>query len=324
MKAAPRNPAACRGAVDEGRRARQTGAVGVSSAESSLMVAVKKLRYRLEYIAFLIVAAMARALPVDVASRWSGNVWRFIAPHLHRHKRAVNHLALAFPEKTPAEIEEIALEMWDNLGRVFAEFFHLDEIAHSDRIRIEPPEILERLRGRQGASVVCSLHMGNWELGSQAPMRFGWRLAGVYQRIHNPLIDEWVRVRRAPHYPGGLMEKSPATARTLMRHARDGGCAAVLADLRDPRGFPAPFFGRPAPSTLFPALVARLNGAPITVLRVKRLKDARFSIRVVELEVPRTEDRDADIAAGTMSLQAELEQMIREAPAQWMWANRRW
>src|SRR5260370_11742034 len=115
------------------------------------MAAVKKLGYRLEYVAFLIVAAMARALPVDVASRWSGKVWRFLAPHLHRHKRAVNNLALAFPEKTPAEIEAIALEMWDNLGRVFAEFFHLDEIASGDRIQIEPPEILERLRGPQGA-----------------------------------------------------------------------------------------------------------------------------------------------------------------------------
>jgi KDO2-lipid IV(A) lauroyltransferase len=288
------------------------------------MAVVKNFRHRLEYIAFLIIAAMARALPVDLASRWSGNCWRALAPRFHRHKRALKNLSLAFPEKSPAELEAIALGMWDNLGRVFAEFFHLDEIASGERIEIEPPEIFERLRARQGPSVVCSLHMGNWELGSQAPMRFGWRLAGVYQKVHNPFIDEWVRARRAPHYPGGLFEKSPATARALLRHARDGGCAAVLADLRDPRGFPAPFFGRPAPSTQFPALVARLNGVPITALRVKRLKDARFSIRVVELEVPRTDDRDADVAAGTVRLQAELEAMIREAPEQWMWANRRW
>jgi KDO2-lipid IV(A) lauroyltransferase len=288
------------------------------------MAAVKTLRHRLEYIAFLIIAAMARALPVDLASRWSGKCWRVIAPRFHRHKRALSNLTLAFPEKTPAEIEAIALAMWDNLGRVFAEFFHLHEIAPSDRVQIEPSEIVERLRRRQGASVVCSLHMGNWELGSQAPMRFGWRLASVYQKIHNPFIDEWVRAQRAPYFPGGLMEKSSATARILLRHVREGGCTAVLADLRDPRDFPALFFGRPAPSTQFPALVARLNGVPITVLRVKRLKDVQFSIRVVELEVPQTDDRDADIAAAAIRVQAVFEEMIREAPEQWMWANRRW
>jgi KDO2-lipid IV(A) lauroyltransferase len=303
-----------------GKQARRRSVGSIATA----MAVVKNLRHRLEYIAFLIIAAMARALPVDLASRWSGRCWRALAPRFHRHKRALDNLRLAFPEKSEGELEEIALGMWDNLGRVFAEFFHLDEIASGDRIEIEPPGISERLRERRGASVVCSLHMGNWELASQAPMRFGWRLAGVYQKIHNPFIDEWVRARRARHYPGGLTEKSSATARALLRHAREGGCAAVLADLRDSHGVPAPFFGRPALSTQFPALIARLNGVPITVLRVKRLMGARFSIRVVELEAEQTDDRDADVVAGAVRLQAMLEEMIREAPEQWMWANRRW
>jgi Kdo2-lipid IVA lauroyltransferase/acyltransferase len=285
---------------------------------------IKRLRYRLEYMVFLLVAAIVHALPVEIASRWSGAGWRLVAPHLRRHRRAVQNLTLAFPEKSPAEIQEIARRMWENLGRNFAEFFHLDEVIASDRYLIETPELFEAIRQRSGGAVACSLHMGNWEIASHAGLAIGWKTAGVYQRIHNPFVERYVNTIRAPLYPGGLMEKSVQTARVLLRYAREGGCATLLADQRDHRGLPAPFFGRPAPSTPFPASVARAINAPLYVFRVKRVKGARFSIRVVELAVPRTEDRDADIAAATCELQATFEAMIREAPEQWMWAHRRW
>ena len=287
------------------------------------MTAARKLRHRIEYVAFLALAKAARALPLETASRWSGVGWRLVAPRLRRHKRALDNLAAAFPEKSPAEIERIALGMWDNLGRTFAEFFHLDEIIGGDRIQIEASALDESMRARLGV-VACSLHMGNWEIVSQAGLYFGWRPAGVYQKITNPFVEAYVNAIRAPLYPGGLMEKSLEAARALLRYAREGGCMALLADQRDSRGMAAPFFGRPAASTLFPATVARSLGAPLYVFRVRREKDARFSIRGAEVAVPQTGDREADIAAATRNLQAAFERMIREAPEQWMWAHRRW
>jgi KDO2-lipid IV(A) lauroyltransferase len=285
---------------------------------------VKRLRHRIEYLVFLAFASLIRALPLETASRWSGAGWRLVAPWLHRHRRALNNLSLAFPEKSPAEIRAIAMGMWDNLGRTFAEFFHLDEIVNGGRIEFEPPELFEIMRQRPGGSVACSLHMANWEIVSQASRPLGWRPAGVYQKIANPFVDRYVSALRASLYPGGLWQKSPQVARNLLRYAREGGCAAILADLRDENGLPAPFFGRPAPSTSLPASIARSVGCPLYAFRVKRLNGARFSIRVEEVATPRTDDRNADIAAATLSLQATFEAMIREAPEQWMWAHRRW
>jgi KDO2-lipid IV(A) lauroyltransferase len=285
---------------------------------------VKRLRHAIEFIVFLAIAGVARALPLEVASRWSGAGWRLVAPRLRRHKRALNNLALAFPEKSPAEIERIALGMWDNLGRTFAEFFHLDEIVNSDRVQLERPDLYEAVRGRAGGMVACGLHMANWEITSQAAIRIGKIPAGVYQKITNPLVDRYVNAVRAPFYPGGLMEKSSRTARTLLRYAREGGCVAFLADQREGRGVDAVFFGRPAPSATFPALVARTVDAPLYVCRAKRLDGVRFSLRFEEVAVPRTADRDADVAAATRAMQAAFERMIREAPEQWMWAHRRW
>ena len=87
-----------------------------------------QLRHRLEYVAFCALAAVATALPLDWASAVSGFLWRRIAPRLGRQKRALDNLALALPEASEAERRRIALAMWDNLGRTFAEFFHVQQI----------------------------------------------------------------------------------------------------------------------------------------------------------------------------------------------------
>jgi KDO2-lipid IV(A) lauroyltransferase len=287
------------------------------------MKPLKSLRHKFEYFAFLTVAAAMRMLPLEFASHWSGRIWRLLAPFLHRHRRALDNLALAFPEKTPAELEEIARDMWENLGRTFAEFFHIDRIFNSGRIEFESRELVESLRGH-GRGVACGLHLGNWEILTQAGMLMDWRPAGVYQKIANPFVDRYVSAMRAPYYPGGLMEKSPRAAVTLLRYAREGGTVALLADHRESRGIASPFFGRSAPSNPFPALVARSVDAPLYVFRAKRLNGVRFSIRITQVPVPRTEDRDADVAVATRNLQSILELMVRDAPDQWMWIHRRW
>ena len=282
-----------------------------------------RARHYVEYAAFRLTAAIITALPLETASRWSGLGWRAVAPHLKRHQRALDNLALALPETSAAERERIALGMWDNLGRTFAEFFHLREIAAQGRVALE---LIERFQAvvDAGPFVVCGLHMGNWELLPLAGLRFGVKLAGVYQELTNPLVDGAIHEMRAPMYPGGLMEKSPATARALLRIAREGGCPAFLADLREGRGIETPFFGRPAMSNPFPALIARTTGLPLYAARVLRLPGARFSLRIEPVAVPNTDDRDADVQAATAALQQRFEEFVREAPEQWMWAHRRW
>jgi Kdo2-lipid IVA lauroyltransferase/acyltransferase len=289
-----------------------------------LDTSLKSLRHALEYAALRLIGGVLAFLPLETASSLSGAGWRLIAPHLKRHGRALANLAAAFPEMPPEEREAVARAMWDNLGRSFAEFFHLEEIVEGERIRLEDSPQFASLRAAAPSAVVCGMHMGNWELVVVAALRSGFKPAGVYQKITNPLVDRYVNARRAALYPGGLLEKSPRTAVQLMRIAKAGGCAAFLADQRESRGVSVPFFGRPAPSTPFPALVAETQNLPLFAFRVKRERGARFSIKTEPVPLSRTGNRDADVAATTAALQATYEGFIREAPGQWMWAHRRW
>ncbi|HKH81507.1 MAG TPA: hypothetical protein VKA03_07850 [Methylovirgula sp.] len=279
------------------------------------------LRHRLEDLALGVAGACLGVLPIEAASWLSGQVWRRLGPRLgaERHKRALENLAIAFPEKLDAERTVIAAGMWENLGRTFAETFRLAEIAASGRVKVEAPAGFDQTEAR----VVCAAHQANWEvavLGVSAKAR----LAGVYQRIKNPLVDARVRKMRAFLYPGGLYPKTPASLRHLIRHAREGGTLAMLADQRDFRGPHVAFFGAPAPSTPFPAMVARTLGLKLYAGEIVRKPHARFVINLVEIALPQTEDRDADIVAATAALQAEFERTIRLNPEQWMWTHRRW
>jgi Kdo2-lipid IVA lauroyltransferase/acyltransferase len=276
-----------------------------------------------EYLGFRLVAGLLSALPVETASNLMASLWRAVAPRLKRHARARAHLELAFPEKTPAERERIATDMWGHLGRTFAEFFHLDAIVSQGRVTLESQEKLKLLQ-EGGPYVVCSMHMGNWELMGRVSANLGHPIAGAYQPLSNRKVDAALFALRAPLYPIGLFPRSPATLRKLMKIARDGGSLGFLADLREGKGAAVPFFGRPAYSNTAPALIARAYGMKLYAVRVIRKPGVRFSIRVEPVEVPHTNDRAADVAIATANVQARFEEFLREAPEQWMWAHRRW
>src|SRR3954470_11865203 len=84
-----------------------------------------------------------------------GRITRSIGPMMREQKIGRANLTAAFPEKSPAEIEAILTGVWDNLGRVGAEFAHLDHIWDLDpdypetsRIEFSPrsKELFDQIR----------------------------------------------------------------------------------------------------------------------------------------------------------------------------------
>jgi KDO2-lipid IV(A) lauroyltransferase len=299
------------------------------------MPSLKDLRYRVEYWGLRLIAALVRAVPLDVGVNVSAKAWRLIAPYDRRHQRALDNLAIAFPEKSREEREQIALGMWENLGRVMAETMQIDRIiADSSRIEIVSRTIHERYRNKLGAAVGVSLHMGNWELAIWPFTLAGNKPAAVYRTVKNPYVDKYLRDLRRDLYPGGLLgkgsidgsiEEGQRTARLIMDFVRKGGRLGLVCDLHDRTGLAVPFFGRPAKSVTIPAMIARRTGARIWMSRCLRVgKQSRLQIELKELKVPRTASQADDIRHITTAMQKQFEQWIREAPEQWSWNNRRW
>lgn len=285
---------------------------------------LKDLRLRLEFVVLWLAMIVARAIPVGVASWLSGKLWRLIAPRLRRQKRALANLELAFPEKPLAERRAIAAAMWENLGRTFAESLRIKTLTRGDRIVFEPAEDFDEAAAGAKPFIVCGLHLGNWEILAHGGPRLGISLIGVYQRLSNPFVDALTRSLREPLYKAGLTPKTPVAARVLLGAIKNGASPCFLADLRDDNGPFVPFFGQPARSTVFPALLARRTGLPLYAGAAFRRPGGRFSIRIMPIPVPHTNDSAADALTATKALHRQFEAFIREAPEQWMWAHRKW
>lgn len=284
------------------------------------------LRARAEYLAFAAAERLVRLLGPDRASDLFAGAWGFFAPRLRRQETALANLERAFPDKTQAEREAIALAMWKNLGRVMAEALLVDEIV-GDPSRIvidQDAPAMAAIRENGGRVVLASLHFANWEIAAWPVTAAGYNTAGVYQRVRNPLVDQRVVALRGTVFPGGMHSKGHGTPRRLLSWVKNGNPIGVLADHRENRGVEVPFFGAPAPSTPLPAFIARSLGVPLIAGRAVRLNGARFRIEGEIVPVPVTEDRNADIEAATASLQAIFERWITQAPEFWMWGHQRW
>ncbi|WP_205520935.1 lysophospholipid acyltransferase family protein [Propylenella binzhouense] len=278
-----------------------------------------------EYAGLRTVAALVRALPVDSSSSLMGAAWECVAPRTRRHRRVLENLRRAFPDKTEAEREAIARAQWNNLGRTFAETFQIDRIlADGSRFEVVLPDAVRaRIADCPTGAVFVALHSANWEVAAW-PLRSRYSLAGIYQKLSNPRSDRYVTGLRSELFDGGLFSKGHTTPGRVMRWVRSGNAIGLLGDHRETNGVPVTFFGREATANPFPAMLARRLHVPLFAGRVVRLAGSRFRIDGVEIPVPETNDPTADVLAATQSLQAQFEAWIRERPQEWMWVHDRW
>ncbi len=284
--------------------------------------------------AWLIEAAAARiaiaifgALPLDRASALGGWLARKIGPRAGVSRIARRNLARAFPERSAAEIEAILRAMWDNLGRVVAEYPHLGDFELDGprrRVEVVGREHVERLRDDGIGGIFVSAHLGNWEIASLGATRNGLPLTHIYRSANNPHVERILRRLRAPiggrHFPKGA-----AGAKHLIRALRAGEHLGMLVDQKFNDGIPVPFFGRDAMTAPAAAELALRFRCPIVPARVERLEGARFRVTVhPPLELPDSGDRHADAAEIMRRINALFESWIRERPEQWLWVHRRW
>lgn len=307
--------------------------MSIAASDDSLPIWLD-LRYRLEYGALRLIVGIVRLFPLDLAADLSGFAWRRIAPYGRRHKRALDNLAIAFPDMPLAERDRIARSMWDNLGRVMAETMMVDRIVRQpERVELTDDFFVKRYKGKMGPVVLVGMHMGNWELSMWPSMLAGVEPAAVYRLVKNPYVDDYLRSQRTELFPGGLFgrgraagtEEGQKTARVIMDFVRQGGRLGLIADLYDKQGIEVPFFGQLAKSTPMPAMICRRTGSRMWIGRcIRKGRSSTFRIEVREQKVPRTANQADDIRWVTTAVQNQFEAWIREYPEQWMWSNRRW
>ena len=304
--------------------------VSARRAARPLKAAVDMLLGALAIGALRAVRAVDRRRMSDFAASFM----RAVGPRLREHRIGQANLAAAFPEKSAAEIETVLRGVWDNLGRIAAEF------AHIDRLRVlEPPkepvgdiiytpateEGFHRLRLDGKPALIFAAHLANWELPALIAARFGLDATVLYRRPNiSAASDAIIAIRKGSM--GTLVPTDLDAPFKLVRILEAGGHVAMLVDQHYVNGVDVTFFGRPCKANPLIARLARHVECPIHGTRVVRLPDRhRFRVDLSEPIEPRRDAQGKIDVRGTMqAITSVIEGWVREHPDQWLWLHRRW
>ena len=259
------------------------------------------------------------------ASNLAGAVTAAIGPFIGASKVADRNLTRALPDLTAAERKRIISAVWRNLGRNVGELPHL---AALKRTASGPGwEFVGEANLPPGQAIFFSAHIGNWEMILPIAAQMGLAVSGAYRRASNPAMEEAIQTLRCAAHGGDvtMFAKGAAGARAALLHLAQGGSLGLLIDQKMNDGIAAPFFGQMAMTATAPAQFALRFDLPLVPVRVERIGPARLRmICEPALDIPRTGDRTADIAAITAALNLTVEGWVRAQPGTWLWLHRRW
>jgi len=284
------------------------------------------LLWRLEAAAYDLAEALARAVPIDVASNFGAWLLKTVGPLTSVHRTAETNLRIAFPEASDAEIARLLDAQWREVGRLAGEFTILDRIiADPGRVEVQGAERLQAIRDGGGPVVFISGHFSSMETMSAVIVHAGIPCQITYRATNNPYVD--VRIRKARFRYGVRMfaPKGTEGARELIRALSRGESVALMNDQKFNGGVAAPLFGVMAHTAPGPSIFALRFGIPLQPMSVQRTGTARFKVIVHEpIRLVDTGDRNADIETGVRRVNAFIEDRIRERPTEWFWVHKRW
>jgi KDO2-lipid IV(A) lauroyltransferase len=287
------------------------------------------LAWRIEAFIAALVIGVFRVLPLDAASALGGGLARLVGPRFGISRRAQRNLRRALPQLDDAAAQQIIRGMWDNLGRVIAEYPHLPKIRvfddADDRVEVVGREHFDALLEAGQPIIFISAHYGNWEIAGIAAAQRGLSLVQVYRAANNPYFDRLIADLRGSGSGAELLPKGVSGARGAITALRSGRHLGMLVDQKMNDGIAVPFFGRAAMTAPAAAQLALRFDAALLPARIERLRGAHFRMTLSPpIAIDRDADRHDETLAGMTRVNREIEDWIRERPEMWMWLHRRW
>jgi KDO2-lipid IV(A) lauroyltransferase len=254
-------------------------------------------------------------------------IYRFDRRHRHR---TVEHLRRSFPDWSEAKIHHAARESLKHLVYLGLEVLLTPRLITPLRWRrhVRLANLAESLRllleGRTGVILVTG-HYGSFELLGYTMATLGFPSVSVARPLDNPYVNEYVMGFRE-RTGQSILYKRGATA-TMEDVLAGCGTLSFIADQDAGRkGLFVDFFGRPASTYKSIGLMAMQFNAPIVVGYGKRLDKAfHFEMGVQRIIHPQEWADKADpLRWITQEYTSALEEIVRDAPEQYLWVHRRW
>ena len=285
---------------------------------------MKIIKYFLQFLFIIIFFSLFKILGLNISSALGGKLFEKIGPLFRSKKLIHSNLKKAFPDISLDHLNRITKMMWNNYGRVFAEYMFIKKFREdrsNKNIIIEGQEILEDIKKKNKSVVFISGHLSNFELMAMHIEKSGIKLSAIYRPLNNIFLNKIMERIRKKYICKYQIKKGIGGMKKLMHLKKLNYSTALMIDQRVSQGIRSDFFNQKALTTTIPAQLVKKFKIPIVPIFIERINNINFKIVIKN---PITFDNKETTKTITDKLNLVLEKMISYKPELWIWSHNRW
>ena len=285
---------------------------------------MKYFNYFFQFIFVMLFFSLFKILGLNFSSKIGGKLFEKIGP-LFRSKKLIHaNIKRALPHISQENLNDIVKLMWNNYGRVFAEYIFIKDFRngkYSSNIKIEGQDILEKIKQTEQQVIFVSGHLSNFELMAMHLEKTGIKLSAIYRPLNNIFLNPLMEKIRKKYICKHQIKKGIGGMKKLMSLKKENFSTALMIDQRVSEGIFSNFFDQRALTTTIPAQLIKKFKIPVVPIHIQRNNGPNFKITI---QKPIIFSEENSIQNITDKLNYVLENLIKIKPEQWIWSHNRW
>ena len=285
---------------------------------------MKKIKYFTQFSLIILSFIVFKILGIKISSFLSGKIFEIIGPFFRSKNIIYSNIKKAFPKKSQEDVEKISKSMWNNYGRIFAEYMFIKDfrLGHlTSKIKIEGEEILKEINQSKKQVIFISGHLANFELMAMCLEKSGIKLSAIYRPLNNIFLNKIMERIRRKYICKNQIKKGIGGLKKLINLKKKNYSTALMIDQRVSEGILSNFFNEKALTTTIPAQLIKKFKIPVVPIYIERIEGINFKIKINQPINFAENDSTQNI---TDELNRILEEMIYKKPGQWIWSHNRW
>ena len=285
---------------------------------------MKIIKYFFQFLFFIFFFFLFKIFGFKISSLIGGKLFETIGPIFRSKELISSNIKKAIPNINSKDLKKISRLMWNNYGRIFAEYVFIKSFRTgklNSRISVEGQDILDEIKKNNQQVVFISGHFSNFELMAMHLEKTGIKLSAIYRPLNNIFLNIIMENIRKKYICKNQIKKGIGGLKKIIQLKKQNYSTALMIDQRVSEGIKSNFFNSPALTTTIPAQLVKKFKIPVVPIFIERFNNLNFKI-TIRKPVNFT-DTDS-IEKITDDLNKILETMILHKPEQWIWSHNRW
>ena len=244
---------------------------------------MKYIKYFIQFLLTILCFIIFKILGPNISSNISGKIFETIGPYFRSKKIIKLNIKKAFPNINLDDLNKISSQMWNNYGRVFAEFMFMKEFRFgklSKKIEVKGQDVLDDIILSNKQAIFVSGHLSNFELMAMHLEKSGINLSAIYRPLNNIFLNGIMERIRKKYICKYQIKKGIGGLKKLITLKKQNISTALMIDQRVSEGILVDFFAQKALTTTIPAQLVKKFNIPIIPIYIERVKNINFKITI--------------------------------------------